>query len=1048
MRIYQRFLYVGLGGTGLRIGAQLEQALRLELAGADGRALITNPAFAAPLAPFELPKFLQFVYADFDERERRAVEAGSEKLTRLAAVRNTTSFISNLTPHQNNYADVADSLRTSSFPIVETWLPPVHNEPQVAPLQDGAGQYPTVGRAALYETIRRQQLEVVMEPLREAVKKLANAGGDLTGYLGKPPPGGCDVFVGFSVAGGTGAGLFYDFLRLISWEVSKVFGDAGDQSVHIYPLVVLPSAFSLKKGGGRPAELNGAPALRELFSLVDQCNTGGDVPALEYPGDTLPTVPASSWERAGARTAFLFGQPRAITQSDLHRSIVAFVLSLIGTELDSDSSEGGSFASDFVNKAGHRRTPAPDGVGCRPAATALAAQLTIPSDDIADILSSRLVAQAVGQLNVPRSNESNRTEINGFLAATGLTPLQTREPTDALPAATTPKGAAEIHAALTQRRDDAVAYVKRFSSKVDADTAKLAERFSFVEGVRALAPRYDLLRVSRIVLGDQRLVDEPNAAAPINRDGVIGFIQRRSVPFPSPNSTFQPASPPAPPPLRNTFIGMRKAKAADEAPTEAIALQDDWYSWRIKAEWHNAWAKHKTYWQPKLDAMRKALTEVRAVFEDHLSTEEVRFEEDCRRLYGGGDSVVVYFLPEGGAANDLALFYDSNVLPRLRERLKLTEGADAGSVLNEILGEEWLDTFRVAQQASPEAALEFVLTKVAGEILAVLTEDSPTGHPLLPRLSTLLAAAAAADGEQAGLPAALLARFESSVGALLPVGFQPEGTQQLKVEVFYPAAGPSAQTETFLRARLGQYGSIASFHQIADSNFLGVVLTRVGLWATDVKEFRDLMRIWADAVESPRLEDYLPWRQRLGFDSRWTLLSESDRIQVTLRLLNAMWDDAIDVVAGTMESPERIQIRQPDAPQAPPIDLTLRPYGKLSRWTTILQAYERYALGADPTTTQRCEQFMKRLTPERIDAPRPPAEMYRRFREITDAQAAEARGIYKTVSDAARGQALQAMEFWTETVPCAIEQELQGGGGPQGRNHHELYESFHAPPIA
>ena len=198
---------------------------------------------------------------------------------------------------------------------------------------------------------------------------------------------------------------------------------------------------------------------------------------------------------------------------------------------------------------------------------------------------------------------------------------------------------------------------------------------------------------------------------------------------------------------------MRKAKAADEAPTEAIALQDDWYSWRIKAEWHNAWAKHKTYWQPKLDAMRKALTEVRTVFEDHLSTEEIRFEEDCRRLYGGGDSVVVYFLPEGGAANDLALFYDSNVLPRLRERLKLTEGADAGSVLNEILGEEWLDTFRVAQQASPEAALEFVLTKVAGEILAVLTEDSPTGHPLLPRLSSLLAAAAAADGEQAGLPA-------------------------------------------------------------------------------------------------------------------------------------------------------------------------------------------------------------------------------------------------------------------------------------------------------
>jgi hypothetical protein len=449
-----------------------------------------------------------------------------------------------------------------------------------------------------------------------------------------------------------------------------------------------------------------------------------------------------------------------------------------------------------------------------------------------------------------------------------------------------------------------------------------------------------------------------------------------------------------------------------------------------------------------MDAMRKSLTDLRTVFENHLSTEEVRFEEDCRRLYGGGDSVVVYFLPEGGAANDLALFYDSNVLPRLRERLKLAEGSDAGSILNELMGEGWLETYRVAQEVSPEAALEHVLTKVAGEIVAVLTEDSPNGHPLLPRLSSLLTAAASADADQAGLPPSLLARFHSSVGALLPVGFQPEGTQQLKVEVFYPAAGPNAQIEMFLAARLGQYGPIAGFHQIADSNFLGVVLTRVGLWATDVREFRELMRTWADAVENPRTEDYLPWRQRLGFDSRWTLLSETDRVQVTLRVLNAMWDGAIEVVEGTPESPERILIHQPDAPQAPPIDLTLRAYGSLSRWTTILQAYERYALGVDTTTTQRCEQFMKRLMPEHIDSPDPPAELYRRFRAIAGPQASEASRIFKTVSDAARGQAQQAMEFWTETVPRAVEQELHGGGGPQGRNHAELYASFGAPPIA
>ena len=118
MKIYQRFLYVGLGGTGLKIGAQLEQRLRLELCGADGLALASNPAFGGSLSPFELPKFVQFIYADFDERERRSVESASERFTRSAAARNTATFISNLTPHQNSYAKVAESLRTECYPLV------------------------------------------------------------------------------------------------------------------------------------------------------------------------------------------------------------------------------------------------------------------------------------------------------------------------------------------------------------------------------------------------------------------------------------------------------------------------------------------------------------------------------------------------------------------------------------------------------------------------------------------------------------------------------------------------------------------------------------------------------------------------------------------------------------------------------------------------------------------------------------------------------------------------------------------------------------------
>jgi hypothetical protein len=51
-------------------------------------------------------------------------------------------------------------------------------------------------------------------PIADAVGEIANSGPELAalgGRLGQM----CDVFVAFSVAGGTGAGFFYDYLHLL-----------------------------------------------------------------------------------------------------------------------------------------------------------------------------------------------------------------------------------------------------------------------------------------------------------------------------------------------------------------------------------------------------------------------------------------------------------------------------------------------------------------------------------------------------------------------------------------------------------------------------------------------------------------------------------------------------------------------------------------------------------------------------------------------------------------------------------------------------------------
>src|SRR5919199_159434 len=106
MKIFQPMLFVGLGGTGGLVGAELERRLRAELCG---------------------------------------------------------------------------------------WLPPVNGEPEVTPLHNGAGQLPTVGRAALFATLR-YGLAPVLEPLLQAIDAIAKSAGDLS-ELGGGRVSGCDVFV-------------------------------------------------------------------------------------------------------------------------------------------------------------------------------------------------------------------------------------------------------------------------------------------------------------------------------------------------------------------------------------------------------------------------------------------------------------------------------------------------------------------------------------------------------------------------------------------------------------------------------------------------------------------------------------------------------------------------------------------------------------------------------------------------------------------------------------------------------------------------------------
>ncbi len=176
-----------------------------------------------------------------------------------------------------------------------------------------------------------------------------------------------DVFVAFSVAGGTGAGIFYDYLHLIAHMLRQ----SGNLRVKIYPLVLMPSAFPDGLGGGRPAELNAGRALLDLFRLVDQQNGADAERELRGPHDQRPIDPeevAVNYPRnqrivmrpGTLQTGFLFSQPAGATREDMHRSIVSLVMSLVGTEM-SEEDDRSRRASPVVRGQLRQRGHAPAG---------------------------------------------------------------------------------------------------------------------------------------------------------------------------------------------------------------------------------------------------------------------------------------------------------------------------------------------------------------------------------------------------------------------------------------------------------------------------------------------------------------------------------------------------------------------------------------------------------------------------------------------------------------------------------------------------------------
>ena len=69
MSFGQRFIYVGVGGSGQSIGREIEGMLRRQICGPDGGKARGPQGKLPELRPYQLPRFMQTVYVDFSESD-------------------------------------------------------------------------------------------------------------------------------------------------------------------------------------------------------------------------------------------------------------------------------------------------------------------------------------------------------------------------------------------------------------------------------------------------------------------------------------------------------------------------------------------------------------------------------------------------------------------------------------------------------------------------------------------------------------------------------------------------------------------------------------------------------------------------------------------------------------------------------------------------------------------------------------------------------------------------------------------------------------------
>jgi hypothetical protein len=1030
--IRQRVLYVGIGGSGLDLGIMLDEALRRQICGLDGRALTRKGAVFAGFQPHQLPNFIQSVYIDFAadslENVTRAIKGGNAHAA------------GDLIPTIDNYPALALDLRMNCDEETVGWIPAkTGEEPNTRPLNGGAGQFPTVGRAAMFHSIKHQGYEAALgKKLSQAISLLTDGSGQIDAYTDQRSLDSIAVYVGFSLSGGTGCGLFMDILYLLTRQLKK---DCPNNRCVIVPIVMLPSTFGndLPPDKNRRAQLNAAPALLDLVRLLEQLQS----PQIErtrdfeirYPDpsvgrfgmeyvDAAPTIPVISVVAKG----------NDMDRDDVMRSVAAAIVTHASSSIPQKAGSGvgvvneNSFIEDLINDIPDISRPHPLGLGTHPLMPMVASSLTMPSRQIADLLAQRAMFEGFASIassmeNATAPSQENIDEFLGFCGLGDLVrPNVFSEDTNlkfAPPANI--KSQSELDQSINKARSRAAKVEDIVSVRIE----ETIRQKSVFDAAKALPP---FLRANPDLSLPRAL---SIALAALNQLETRG-AKSNAATGKSVSSTGKSSR------KGNPLKGILPQRVSPASVAKAFQSEEEAFTEKVREMWWTQWGQRKVAWSASVENGRDQIFELQKILRECSESAGSNVSADKASLAQRQQGVVNFVPTEGRSIDDfLDVLYD-RTCERIRET-RLVSDKSSEALLKSIAApldgiNSWADFVNAYLSKNDRTVLmETVLTPLRDSMESAMTGDGERAGTLK-NLSSLLREASQPQHSKDS---------DSLLGALadlVPDTMIPSGEHRLaKVLISYPGEHSKEVEDIILsKVRLGaslaalidQQSTKLMFTATGDGDVITVNVNIVGQGILDHPETRNVLQYWATAVDSAN-SDQLQWRQRLGYKSLDQLFSTTSRDLVMAQLLKALVYGGVRITRGTEDSPERLEIGDEvtSGSNMTRVELDVAQPDGISSWPNVLAAYERLVLSLDPKRDMRKDVVRNVMNaPTRTGRVSIP-QVVRNLLTMRETEMSKLRAelMKENVYGPVKLRELRsALEFWETTLPGAFDHPVDG----------------------